>query len=44
MKVAVQSTATRLHLLRGGGHLFLIFRADETANLVEEFLAEAEPH
>jgi pimeloyl-ACP methyl ester carboxylesterase len=34
----------RLHLLRGGGHLFLIVQADETAHLVHEFLAEAEPH
>src|SRR5262249_8231861 len=29
----------RLHVVRGGGHLFLIIQADETAHLVEEFLA-----
>jgi len=31
----------RLHVVRGGGHLFLIVQADATARLVEEFLAPA---
>src|SRR5262249_60645228 len=29
----------RLRILQGGGHLFLITQADETADLVQEFLA-----
>jgi poly(3-hydroxyoctanoate) depolymerase len=29
----------RLHVVQGGGHLFLIVQADETAHLVQEFLA-----
>jgi len=29
----------RLRVLQGGGHLFLIMQADETADLVQEFLA-----
>jgi poly(3-hydroxyalkanoate) depolymerase len=30
----------RLHVVRGGGHLFLLDRARESAALIEEFLAE----
>ena len=32
----------RLHVVRGGGHLFLIIQADEIAGLVQEFLAGQE--
>jgi poly(3-hydroxyalkanoate) depolymerase len=32
----------RLHVVQGGGHLFLIIQADETAHLVQEFLAGQE--
>jgi poly(3-hydroxyalkanoate) depolymerase len=32
----------RLHVIRGGGHLFLIVQADETAHRVQEFLAGQE--
>jgi poly(3-hydroxyoctanoate) depolymerase len=32
------SSPTRLHVVRGGGHLFLLERPAETADLVAEFL------
>jgi pimeloyl-ACP methyl ester carboxylesterase len=32
----------RLHVVHGGGHLFLIIQADETAHLVQKFLAGQE--
>jgi poly(3-hydroxyoctanoate) depolymerase len=32
----------RLHVVHGGGHLFLIIQANETAHLVQEFLAGQE--
>jgi pimeloyl-ACP methyl ester carboxylesterase len=32
----------RLHVVRGGGHLFLAFRPEETARVVTEFLDESE--
>jgi poly(3-hydroxyoctanoate) depolymerase len=33
----------RLHIVRGGGHLFLLERPAETAELVAEFLSDREP-
>ena len=33
---------SRLHVVEGGGHLFLVTRADETAAVIREFLAEAD--
>jgi poly(3-hydroxyoctanoate) depolymerase len=30
----------RLHVVRGGGHLFMVMRAKETAAVIREFLAE----
>lgn len=32
----------RLHVIEGGGHLFLVTRASETAGLIRGFLSEAE--
>jgi poly(3-hydroxyalkanoate) depolymerase len=31
----------RLHMVRGGGHLFMVLRAEETAAVIREFLAES---
>ena len=33
---------SRLHVVEGGGHLFLVTRAGETADVIREFLAEPE--
>jgi len=33
----------RLHVIEGGGHLFMVTRADETANIIQGFLTEGEP-
>jgi pimeloyl-ACP methyl ester carboxylesterase len=33
----------RLHIVRGGGHLFLLERPAETAELVVEFLTDPGP-
>ena len=32
----------RLHIIEGGGHLFLVTRAQETAGIIHEFFAEEE--
>lgn len=32
----------RLHIIRGGGHLFMTLRAAETAGLIEDFLRQSE--
>lgn len=32
----------RLHIIEGGGHLFLVTRAEETATIIREFFAEEE--
>jgi len=36
--MAVLMPKSRLHVIRGGGHLFLLDRPDETAGLVDDFL------
>jgi len=33
---------SRLHVIEGGGHLFLVTRAEETAEIIRGFLGEAE--
>lgn len=33
---------SRLHVIEGGGHLFLVTRAEETAEIIRRFLAEPE--
>jgi len=38
LKVALPNS--RLHVVEGGGHLFLVTRAAETASVIKEFLAE----
>ena len=40
LKVALPNS--RLHIVEGGGHLFLVTRADETASIIRGFLEE--PH
>jgi poly(3-hydroxyalkanoate) depolymerase len=40
LKVALPNS--RLHIVEGGGHLFLVTRADETASVIRGFLEE--PH
>ena len=38
LKVALPNS--RLHVVEGGGHLFLVTRAAETADVIKGFLAE----
>lgn len=40
LKVALPNS--RLHVVEGGGHLFLVTRAAETAHVIKEFLAEGD--
>lgn len=40
LKVALPNS--RLHVVEGGGHLFLVTRAKETADVIQAFLAEPE--
>jgi pimeloyl-ACP methyl ester carboxylesterase len=34
----------RLHVVRGGGHLFLLERPSETATMIAEFVGAADGH
>ncbi len=40
LKVALPNS--RLHVVEGGGHLFLVTRAEETAAVIRDFLAETQ--